>query len=209
MTWHDIIRLHMAGSTGRSRGVVPLRWSDVPESLSSLAGRMKVVLDPSIPVEIAPSWRGARAMVAARGRRGNRIRIGGALAERLSPDALEGVMAHELAHLRCMHWELLLACSSLATLAGIAVGLAVDLPMALRVLFGGGVLILSTAALSWLAEYEADSVAAQYVGYDVMALTLRELRDSGFRTRAEFTHPPDGSRVRQLRAAQLKCRHRC
>jgi len=209
MTWHDIIRLHMAGSTGKSKGVVPLRWSDVPESLKSLTERMKVALDPAVPVELSPSWRGARAMVAARRRRGNRIRLGGALAARLSPEALDGVMAHELAHLRCMHWELLLAGSTLAALAGIAVGLAVDLPMALRLFFGGGVLVLSTAALSWLAEYEADSVAAQYVGYDVMALTLRELRDSGFRTRAEFTHPPDGSRVRQLLAAQLRRRHRC
>ncbi len=112
MTWHDIIRLHMAGSEGKSKGVVPLRWSEVPESLKSLADRMKVALDPGVPVEIAPSWRGARAMVAAGGRRGNRIRLGGALAERLSPEALDGVMAHELAHLKCMHWELLLAGSS-------------------------------------------------------------------------------------------------
>ncbi|TFH34398.1 MAG: hypothetical protein E4G93_05400 [Dehalococcoidia bacterium] len=208
MTWHDIIRLHVAGSAGMSKGVVPLRWSDVPDSLQSLANRMKVALDPGVPVEIAPSWLGARAMVSARGRRGNRIRLGGALAARLSPEALDGVMAHELAHLKCMHWELLLAGTTLAALAGIAVGLAVDFPIALRLLLGGGVLIASAATLSWVAEYEADSVAAQFVGYDVMALTLRELRDSGFRTRAEFTHPPDGSRVRQLLSAYWRRSHR-
>lgn len=208
MTWHDIISLHVAGSAGRSRGAVPLKWSDVPDSLRALAERMKVVLDSEVPVEIAPAWLGARAMVAARGRRGNRIRLGGALAARLSPEALEGVLAHELAHIKCMHWELLLAGSTLAALAGIAVGLAVDLPIAFRLVFGGGVLVLAAAVLSWVSEYEADSVAAEYVGYDVMALTLRELRDSGFRTRAEFTHPPDGSRVRQLVWARWRRRHR-
>ena len=208
MTWHDIISLHVAGSAGRGKGAVPLRWSDVPESLRTLAERMKVVLDPQVPVEIAPTWLGARAMVAARGRRGNRIRIGGALAARLSPGALDGVMAHELAHIKCMHWELLLAGSTLAALAGIAVGLAVDLPIALRLILGGAVLIVTAAVLSWVSEYEADSVAAEYVGYDVMALTLRELRDSGFRTRGEFTHPPDKSRVRQLLWARWRQRHR-
>ncbi len=207
MTWHDIIGLHVARSGGKTRGVVPLRWGDVPESLEALACRMKVALDSTVPVEIAPSWLGARAIVAARGHRGNRIRLGGALAARLSPQALEGVLAHELAHLKCMHWELLLAGTTLAALAGIAAALAVDLPIALRLLLGGGILIISAAALSWLAEYEADSVAAGFVGYDVMASTLRELRDSGFRTRAEFTHPPDGSRVRQLLAAQAKRSH--
>jgi len=205
MTWHDIISLHVAGSAGKGKGAVPLHWSDVPDSLRTLAQRMKVVLDPGVPVEIAPSWLGARAMVAG-GRRGNRIRLGGALAARLSPEALDGVMAHELAHIKCMHWELLLAGSTLAAVAGIALGLAVDLPIAFRLLLGGGVLVATAAALSWVCEYEADTVAAEYVGYDVMALTLRELRDSGFRTRAEFTHPPDGSRVRQLLWA---CRRRC
>lgn len=208
MTWHDIISLHVAGSAGNSGEVVRLRWHEVPESLKALAGRMKVVLDPTVPVEIAPSWLGARAMVAAQGRRGNRIRLGGALAARLSPDALEGVMAHELAHLKCMHWELLLAGSSLAALAGIAVGLAVDLSIAMRLVLGGGILILSTAVLSWVSEYEADSVAAQFVGYEVMSRTLGELRDSGFRTRAEFTHPPDGSRARRLLAARARSQRR-
>ncbi len=198
MTWHDITRLHVAGSVGESRGVVPLRWSEVPESLGRLAGRMDVVLDAKVPVELAPGWFGARVLVAGGRRRGNRIRIGGALGMCLSPEALEGVMAHELAHLKCMHWELLLAGCSLAALAGIALGLMVDVSVAMRLLLGGGVLVLGTAIMSWLYEYEADSVAAQYVGYEAMALTLRELRDSGFRTRAEFTHPSDRSRVRQL-----------
>ncbi|MBN1152127.1 MAG: M48 family metalloprotease [Dehalococcoidia bacterium] len=207
MTWHDIISLHVAGSAGKSKGAVPLKWSDVPDSLRVLANRMKVVLDPEVPVEIAPSWLGARAMVAA-GRRGNRIRLGGALAARLSPEALDGVMAHELAHIKCMHWELLLAGTTLAALAGIAIGLAVDSSIALRLVLGGGVLILTAALLSWISEYEADSVAAEYVGYQVMALTLRELRDTGFRTRAEFTHPPDGSRVRHLVWARWLRQHR-
>jgi len=204
MTWHDIISLHVAGSSGEGKDVVPLRWSEVPDSLKALAARMKVALDPEVPVEIAPSWLGARAMVAARGRRGNRIRLGALLGARLSPEALDGVMAHELAHLKCMHWELLLAGSSLAALAGIAVGLAVDLPTTFKLLLGGATLVVSAAALSWLAEYEADSVAAQFVGYGVMTQTLQELRDSGFRTHAEFTHPPDGSRVRQLLLARWR-----
>ncbi len=205
MTWHDIIQLHVAGaqgvSAGRQNGLVELRWTEVPETLRTLAGRMKVSLDSSFPVELSPSWRGARAIAAVIGGRGNRVRLGGALAGTLSPEALEGVMAHELAHLKCRHWELLLLGCILAALGGVALGLALDLPTALRVALGGLVPVVSAASLSWLAEYEADRVAARYVGYDVMALTLRELRDTGFRARAEFTHPPDGSRVRRLVSA--------
>ncbi len=178
--------------------MVPLKWSEVPESLKALAARMKVVLDERVPVELAPRWLGARALVAGGGRRGSRIRLGGILGTRLSPEALEGVMAHELAHLKCMHWELLLAGSSLAAVAGIALALLVDVSVVWRLILGGGVLVLGTAIMSWLSEYEADRVAARYVGYDVMTLTLGELRDSGFRSRAEFTHPSDRSRVRRL-----------
>jgi len=205
MTWHDIIQLHVAGaqgmSAGKQNGLVGLRWTEVPDTLRTLAGRMKVSLDSSFPVEISPSWRGARAIAAVIGGRGNRIRLGGALAGTLSPEALEGVMAHELAHLKCRHWELLLLGCVLAAVGGVALGLALDLPTTLRMVLGGIVPVVSAASLSWVSEYEADRVAARYVGYDVMAQTLRELRDTGFRTRAEFTHPPDGSRVRRLLAA--------
>jgi Zn-dependent protease with chaperone function len=205
MTWHDIIQLHVAGAqgegAGKQKGLVGLRWSDVPETLRLLADRMRVSLDVAFPVELSPAWRGARAIAAVAGGRGNRIRLGGALARSLSADALDGVMAHELAHLKCRHWELLLSGCILAALGGVALGLALDLPTALRMVAGGLVPIVSAAGFSWMAEYEADRVAARYVGYDVMALTLRELRDSGFRTRAEFTHPPDSSRVRRLLSA--------
>lgn len=205
MTWHDIIQLHVAGAqgegAGKQKGLVELRWTDVPEALRTIADRMRVSLDVAFPVELSPAWRGARAMAAVAGGRGNRIRLGGALARSLSAGALDGVMAHELAHLKCRHWELLLLGCVLAALGGVALGLALDLPTALRMVVGGMVPILSAASLSWIAEYEADRVAARYVGYDVMALTLRELRDSGFRTRAEFTHPPDSSRVRRLLSA--------
>ena len=204
MTWQDIIRLHVAGPSGKGSDVVELSWSDVPESLSELADRMNVGLDSSSPVEIAPSWLGARALCAIRGRRGKRIRLGGALARKLSPGALEGVLAHELAHLKCRHWELLLAGCLLAAVAGVAAGLAVSLPTVGRLVLGGGVLVLSAAAMSWAAEYEADRVAARYVGYDVMAQTLCELRDSGFRARPEFTHPPDGRRIRRLLDSRLR-----
>lgn len=177
---------------------MPLRWDEVPESLKSLAKSMKVALDESFPVELAPGWLGARAMVAAGRRRGSRIRLGGVLGEKLSPDALEGVIAHELAHLRCMHWELLLAGSSLAALAGVALGLAIDVPIAIKLLLGSVVLMSGIGAVSWLCEYEADSVAARYVGCEAMAATLQELRASGFRARAELTHPSDRSRLKRL-----------
>jgi Zn-dependent protease with chaperone function len=156
MTWHDIIQLHVAGAqgvcAGRQNGLVGLRWTDVPDTLRALAERMRVSLDSSFPVELSPSWRGARAIAAVVGGRGNRIRLGGALAGTLSPEALEGVMAHELAHLKCRHWELLLLGCILAALGGVALGLALDLSTGLRMAFGGLVPIVSAAGLSWASE---------------------------------------------------------
>ncbi|MFW6055903.1 MAG: M48 family metallopeptidase [Chloroflexota bacterium] len=203
MTWQDIVKLHLAGSRSETRETVVLPVTHLPEGLAVLAQRMKVRLDPHGPVEIAPGWLGARALPSLFGGRGNRIRLGGMLARRLSPAALDAVMAHELAHLKCRHWELLLLGVMLAALGGTAIGLAVDGSIALRILLGGTVLLATAAGLSWVAEYEADRVAADYVGYEVVAVMLGELRDSGFRRRAEFTHPPDVHRLKRLLAAHL------
>ncbi len=202
MTWQDIIRLHVAGPSGKGNDLVELRWTDVPESLSDLAKRMNVSLDSSLPVEIAPLWRGARALPNLWGGRGNRIRIGVALVEKLSPEALEAVLAHELAHLKCRHWELLLLGSVLATLGGIAVGLVLITPEVVKLIAGGVVLVGSFAAMSWAAEFEADGVAARYVGRKTVRVMLRELRKCGFRRRPELTHPTDGLRLKYLDATE-------
>ena len=204
MTWQDIIKLHLAGSRGETSDTIMLPPAHLPEGLSALAHRMKVKLDPDGPVELAPSWLGARALPALFGGHGNRIRLGGLLARKLSPSALDAVMAHELAHLKCRHWELLLLGAMLAALGGTAIGLAVDGSTMLRILIGGMVPLAAAAGLSWIAEYEADRVAAEYVGYEVVAVMLGELRDSGFRRRAEFTHPPDVHRLKRVLAARLR-----
>lgn len=202
MTWQDIIRLHVAGPSGQGNDIVGLRWSDVPGSLSELADRMNVSLDRQFPVEISPSWRGARALPRLRGRRGNRIRIGGALVGRFSPEALEAVLAHELAHLKCRHWELLLLGSVLAALGGVALGLALHVPEVARSIVGGLVLIGGFVGMSWAAEFEADGVAARYVGRSTVRTMLRELRAGGFRRRPELTHPTDTLRLKYLDATK-------
>jgi Zn-dependent protease with chaperone function len=203
MTWQDIIRLHVHCPSREGIGVVALPQGQVPESLLILADRMNVALDSAFPVEIDPSWCGARALPGLRGSRGNRVRLGGALAGKLSPVALESVLAHELAHLKCRHWELLLLGTVLAALGGLAVGLAVDVATWIRLLLGGGVLVLAAAALSWVAEYEADSVAARYVGRDKVAMMLEELKNNHFRRVPELTHPTDALRLHRLRRIRI------
>ena len=202
MTWQDIFRLHVAGPSGQADELVELGWSDVPESLSELAGRMHVDLDPHFPVEIAPSWRGARALPKLKGRRGNRIRLGGALAESFSAEALEAVLAHELAHLKCRHWELLLLGCVLAALGGIALGLAPHVPQVAGIIAGGCVLVGGFVGMSWAAEFEADGVAANYVGHSIVRTMLRELRVLRFRRWPELTHPTDSLRLKHLDATK-------
>ncbi|MBN1857366.1 MAG: M48 family metalloprotease [Dehalococcoidia bacterium] len=201
MTWQDIIRLHVAGPTRHGGELVELTWSDVPESLAELADRMNVSLDSQFPVEIAPSWRGARALPKLRGRRGNRIRLGGALAEDFSAEALEGVLAHELAHLKCRHWELLLLGCVLAALGGVSLGLALHVPEVVRSVVGGLVLVGGFAGMSWASEFEADGIAARYVGRSTVRTMLRELRLLRFRRWPELTHPTDTLRLKYLDAA--------
>jgi len=203
MTWQDIILLHAHSPHGEGSGVVELTREQVPESLLDLADRMNVTLDDAFPAEIEPKWCGARALPSLWGGRGNRVRLGGELAAKLSSVALESVLAHELAHLKCRHWELLLLGAVLAALAGIAVGLAVDFTTPLRLLLGGGVLVLGAAALSWIAEYEADSVAARYVGRDSVARMLEELKDNHFRRVPELTHPTDALRLHRVRRIRV------
>ena len=63
--------------------------------------------------------------------------------------------------------------------------------------------MLAAAALCWISEYEADSVAARYVGRDAVACMLEELKDNHFRRVPELTHPTDALRLHRVRRIRV------
>ena len=76
-----------------------VQWNGILPEAAKLAKRMGVKLDENHPIGVVPSWAGATVDKGNR-RRGDRIKIGSPLIDKLDRFALKGVLAHELAHLK-------------------------------------------------------------------------------------------------------------
>jgi heat shock protein HtpX len=212
----DRIALGMVGARELPAGQAPGLHSTV-ERLAALAGVPKpriYVLRDGHP----------RALTAGRGPRGSAIAVSEGLLAALPPAELEGVLAHELAHIR--NRDVLLQ-SSLAVMAGALVEtsrIGGWLQRALLFVLAPVAASLVHLMLSPKREFEADRTAAGICGSphglaDALirleqATELVEFRASPATEplytvnpfleeglAAMFvTHPPVGERVRRLRA---------
>ena len=152
------------------------------------------------------------------------------LVRELSPDELEGVLAHELSHLANGDTRVMAAAAamrgltrSLASLAWVLLLVSMVIPSALSVSLGAMILLLAAPTLSYLAElglsrtreFNADLAAVQLTGRPeslAQALLKLEQHQSGLLQRlvgravvlripeALRTHPSTAERVRRLLA---------
>jgi heat shock protein HtpX len=214
--WYaDRIALGMVGARELPIGEAPLVHATV-ERLAGLAGVAKPRL------YLLPDGH-PRALVAGRGTRGSAIAVSQGLLSAVPPAELEGVLAHELVHIR--HRDVLVQTSVVVLAAALIEMSRIGgwLERGLLFVLGPIAAALVHLVLSPKREFEADRVAAGLCGSphglaDALlrleqASELVEFRANPateplytFNPFAEdglgalfVTHPPVGERVRRLR----------
>ena len=198
-----VIHLAVERYRDRDRGTSEChRRQETLSIMVELASRMKVRLHPTRPLEIVPGLRNAKA-VPHLFRSGLRVDYGGGVQIcctmlcRLEGSALEGVLAHELAHLKKRHQARMLLSSLvfapivIYTIASWSVAI---IPISLSCAVFG----LVYSLISWQSEYEADAVAAEYVGERRMADALEQVGQVLHKRRDTFTHPSLKKRISRL-----------
>ena len=170
--------------------------------MAKLVNEMNIKLHPTKSLEIAAEFRGASSaprpfLSGCKVHFGGRVRIGCIILYGLDNLALNGVLAHEFAHLKKRHFVKGLPFPLLFTVVlvyWIVSGPTPIIPILLT--FAIGALILSL--VSWYHEYEADAVAAEYVGKKDMAYALEQVAGIMHRPGDTLTHPSFGKRISHL-----------
>jgi len=178
------------------------RRQETMSRLVELANRMHVRLHPTKSLEIVPGLRNAKAksrpfFSGLRVRFVGTVQVCCTILCGLEGPALEGVLAHELAHFKRRH----LAKALLSLLAFVPMSVhgfvSESMPLIL-VLPSFAVFGFVISVVSWHNEYEADAVAAEYVGKEQMAYALEQVAQLLHKRRDSFTHPSFRRRVSRL-----------
>jgi hypothetical protein len=182
------------------------RGQETMNIMVELANKMNVKLHPTKSLEIVPGLRNAKAaprpfFSGHRVHFGGTVQIGCTILCGLTNPALKSVLAHELAHLRKRHLVRYLL-SLLVFIPVLVYGFLSRsvpiIPIVLTFTIWGLVFSL----ISWRNEYEADAIAAEYVGKRPMADALEEIARLLHRTRDTITHPSFKKRNSRLLSGQ-------
>ena len=178
------------------------RGHEAMNIMAELANEMNVKLHPTKSLEIVPELRGAKStplpfFSGCKVHFAGRVRIGCTILCGLDTLALKGILAHELAHLRKNHSvkglpSLLLFVPVLAYC--IVSRSTPIIPILLT--FAIGTLVFSL--ISWHHEYEADAVAAEYVGKKDMVYALEQIARLIYRPGDTLVHPSFKKRISRL-----------
>lgn len=171
----------------------PAESPDLLRECRDLAIAMRVRLRGPHPVKVADGWRNAGAMA------GNII-VGTPIVEEFNVEARKGVLAHEVGHIRGRHSakQSIAMASAYGMLALFLSSAQFPLIVDVLVLFSG--MALSMSKVSWACEFDADAVAARYVGSGTMISALRALSgdDDESRRRDTWSHPSMARRIARL-----------
>lgn len=188
--------------------------------LDAMMQRCGTDLDEVLVVDSSRRSNLANAYFTGLGRR-KRVVLFDTLIERLSPDELEAVMAHELGHYRCGHLQRFYGSQAALLLLGhlafgvIAVSVGAAVPPAM-LLISAYILLpaLAWPLRPWTSarrrryEYEADAYAATHAERTALVSALRKLLANNLNAptmdrwyAAVFaTHPPGEHRLERLGA---------
>lgn len=170
--------------------------------MAELANKMNVKLHPTKPFKIVPELRGAKsislpAFSCCKVHFAGRVRIGCTILCGLNNLALKGVLAHELAHIKKNHS--IKGLSSLLVFVPVLVYSIVSNSIPIILFFltlAIGTLVFSV--ISWQHEYEADAIAAEYVGKTNMAHALEQVTRLLYRPGDTLVHPSFKKRISHL-----------
>lgn len=153
--------------SGKPRGV---DCSGVFLEIRDLCQSMGVTKD--IKVKIVPTWRNAESKFST-------IRIGEPILGKFDKASRDGMLGHELAHIKRNHSAkkipILIAIIILLSVIYLFVPLQFT-PFTFLVL-SFGIVGIASRFMTWPFEYEADVVAAQHLGHEAVESFLRAVAD--------------------------------
>jgi Zn-dependent protease with chaperone function len=170
--------------------------------MAELASAMNVKLHPTKSLEFVPALKGARSaprpfFSGCKLHLGGTVYIGCTILCGLDNLALKGILAHELAHLKKRH--------SVKGLLSILVFVPVPVyafvsksMLMIPILLNSTIGVLVFSLISWHHEYEADAVAAEYVGEKDMAYALEQAAGLIHRPGDTLLHPSFNKRISHL-----------
>lgn len=163
------------------------------EEFLNLVNMMGIHLRNQDIVRVAPCWVNAAYF-------NGKIILGQTIVEEFDQESRRGVFAHELAHRKAHHPLKRLGMLLLAFMPIVYFISLMQLPgiVNLLLVFAAYALVLPIA--SWHFEYEADSIAAQFVGKQLMITALLRLSEANAIDikRDTYSHPSISKRIHRL-----------
>jgi Zn-dependent protease with chaperone function len=182
------------------RGVRRTYSFGLTEELLNLASRMGVRLKEESILEAPPEWVNAGATIDGK------VILGQTIADEFDKEARKGILAHELAHLRATHPSRT-AIVLLLTIIPVSLFITfLHLPSVVNlvVLFSAYGLIVPV--VSWHCEYDADAIAATFVGIEPVIKGLRkiaEVKNADVRCDT-YSHPSISRRISRLQMNTIR-----
>jgi len=164
------------------------------DELFTLAKRMGVYLKGKDVVRIAPRWINAAATIDGK------VILGQPIAEEFDKDARKGILAHELAHLKAKHPVKSAGILLLTSIPVIFLVSFLHLPGIVNLILVFSAYGLILPMVSWYFEYEADAVAASFVGCQPVMKGLGKLADVKKTNIKQdtYSHPSISKRIIRL-----------
>jgi Zn-dependent protease with chaperone function len=164
------------------------------EELSNLAKMMGVSLQGEDILKVAPQWINAGATTDGK------IILGQIVADEFDREARRGIFAHELAHVKAKHPMRRLAVLILISIPVLLFISLLHLPGIVNLLLAFSAYGLIIPTVSWYFEYEADAIAATWVGIQPVIKGLRSLAEVKHTNvmRDTYSHPSISNRISRL-----------
>ena len=173
------------------------------EELFNLAKMMGVRLEGEDILKVAPQWVNAGATIDGK------IILGQIVADEFDREARRGILAHELAHLKAKHSMKSIAALFLAFIPVFFFVSLLQLPSLVTLLLVFSAYGLILPKVSWRFEYEADAIAATFVGINPVIKGLRKLTEAKHTNvrRDTYSHPSISNRISRLQYCEFQGHH--
>ncbi len=171
----------------------PIYSFGLMEEISNIASYMRLKIKDNHMIRVVNGWINAAVL------QDGKIILGQPIVEEFDKEIREGILGHELGHRKGNHWIkrallLLLATPLFCYLA------ILPFPWYVNYLLLFAAMGLIMPLISWPFEYQADTIAAKYVGKEKVIWGLMKLATSANMdiNQDSYTHPSIARRIRRL-----------